>query len=190
MDPWADYYRKVFGFTQLVSFDDKDISTEFTALRSKVMSDDERRDKFPINEPAEGKKRSQIEEYLDFWKKTPTCNLHVRDRDRRHHHDRSGRSRANGVAVSSEAPTVLLRCACRTRVGEIGEAIDELQHLGILVDRDDLGYMLQIFTKPLQDRPTLFFEIIQRKGSLSFGRGNFKALFVAIEEEQAKRGTL
>ncbi|MEO6990547.1 MAG: 4-hydroxyphenylpyruvate dioxygenase [Candidatus Baltobacteraceae bacterium] len=185
MDRWCDYYARVFGFTQLVSFDDKDISTEFTALRSKVMSDAERRVKFPINEPAEGKKRSQIEEYLDFWKGAGVQHVAIATDDII---ATVKNLRANGVAFL-EAPPAYYD-ALPSRIGPIAEAIAELKDLGILVDRDDLGYMLQIFTKPLQDRPTLFFEIIQRKGSLSFGRGNFKALFVAIEEEQGKRGTL
>jgi 4-hydroxyphenylpyruvate dioxygenase len=185
MERWADYYRRVFGFSQLVSFDDKDISTEYTALRSKVMSDPDRRVKFPINEPAEGLKKSQIEEYLDFYRGPGVQHVAVATDDI----IATVRAlRANGVEFLTTPDAYYDEL--QTRVGGITEAIQTLRELHILVDRDDLGYMLQIFTKPLQDRPTVFFEIIQRKGSLSFGKGNFKALFVAIEEEQARRGTL
>ena len=185
MDSWADFYGKTFGFSQLVSFDDSDISTEYTALRSKVMSDARRRVKFPINEPAEGLKKSQIEEYLDAYRGAGVQHVAIATDDI----VAAVRAlRANGVQFL-ETPGSYYD-ALGTRVGHIDEAIDVLRELSILVDRDDLGYMLQIFTKPLQDRPTLFFEIIQRRGSLSFGKGNFKALFVSIEEEQAKRGNL
>jgi 4-hydroxyphenylpyruvate dioxygenase len=185
MERWADYYGRAFGFTQLVSFDDHDISTEYTALRSKVMSDAARRVKFPINEPAEGKKKSQIEEYLDFFGGAGVQHVAIATDDI----VATVRGlRANGVELLQTPSTYY--DALPSRVGEIGEDFEVLRELSILVDRDDLGYMLQIFTKPLQDRPTLFFELIQRKGSLSFGKGNFKALFVSIEEEQAKRGTL
>ena len=185
MDRWAEYYGRVFGFTQLVSFDDHDISTEYTALRSIVMSDAARKVKFPINEPAKGLKKSQIEEYLDFFGGAGVQHVAIATDDIV---GTVRALRANGVDLL-EAPASYYD-ALPSRVGEIGEDIDVLRELSILVDRDDLGYMLQIFTKPLQDRPTLFFELIQRKGSLSFGKGNFKALFVSIEEEQAKRGTL
>jgi 4-hydroxyphenylpyruvate dioxygenase len=185
MDAWADYYRKVFGFTQLVSFDDHDISTEYTALRSIVMADEARRVKFPINEPAKGLKKSQIEEYLDFFGGAGVQHVAIATDDIV---STVRALRANGVELL-DTPASYYE-ALGERVGEIGEDIDVLRELSILVDRDDLGYMLQIFTKPLQDRPTLFFELIQRKGSQSFGKGNFKALFVSIEEEQAKRGTL
>jgi 4-hydroxyphenylpyruvate dioxygenase len=185
MDRWVDYYSRAFDFTQLVSFDDKDISTEYTALRSKVVSDAERRVKFPINEPAEGRKKSQIEEFLDFYRGPGVQHVAIATSDI----VATVRAlRANGVDLLEAPPSYYDSLA--ERVGAIGERVEVLRELGILVDRDDLGYMLQIFTKPLQDRPTLFFELIQRKGSLSFGKGNFKALFVAIEEEQAKRGTL
>jgi 4-hydroxyphenylpyruvate dioxygenase len=185
MDRWTAYYADAFGFSQLVSFDDKDISTEYTALRSKVMSDARHLVKFPINEPAEGLKKSQIEEFLDFYGGPGIQHVAIATDDI----VATVRAlRANGVAFL-ETPASYYD-ALRARVGKIDESIDVLRDLSILVDRDDLGYMLQIFTKPLQDRPTLFFEIIQRRGSLSFGKGNFKALFVSIEEEQAKRGNL
>jgi 4-hydroxyphenylpyruvate dioxygenase len=185
MDAWADFYGKAFGFSQLVSFDDSDISTEYTALRSKVMSDARRRVKFPINEPAEGLKKSQIEEYLDAYRGPGVQHVAIATDDI----VAAVRAlRANGVQFL-ETPGSYYD-VLEARVGRIDEALDVLRELSILVDRDDLGYMLQIFTKPLQDRPTLFFEIIQRRGSLSFGKGNFKALFVSIEEEQAKRGNL
>lgn len=185
MDRWTSYYANAFGFSQLVSFDDKDISTEYTALRSKVMSDARHRVKFPINEPAEGLKKSQIEEFLDFYGGAGIQHVAIATDDI----VATVRAlRENGVDFL-DTPSSYYD-ALRTRVGEIDESIDTLRDLSILVDRDDLGYMLQIFTKPLQDRPTLFFEIIQRRGSLSFGKGNFKALFVSIEEEQAKRGNL
>jgi 4-hydroxyphenylpyruvate dioxygenase len=185
MDTWADFYGKTFGFSQLVSFDDGDISTEYTALRSKVMSDADRRVKFPINEPATGLKKSQIEEYLDFYGGAGVQHVAIATDDIL----AAVRAlRANGVQFL-DTPSSYYD-ALEARVGTIDEALESLRELNVLVDRDDLGYMLQIFTKPLQDRPTLFFEIIQRRGSLSFGKGNFKALFVSIEEEQAKRGNL
>jgi 4-hydroxyphenylpyruvate dioxygenase len=185
MDGWGDFYAKTFGFSQLVSFDDHDISTEFTALRSKVMSDAEGRVKFPINEPAKGLRKSQIEEYLDSYGGPGVQHVAIAT------DDIVGTVRAlgaNGVEFL-ETPASYYDSLAE-RVGEISEAIPVLRELNILVDRDDRGYMLQIFTKPLQDRPTLFFEIIQRRGSLSFGKGNFKALFVSIEKEQEKRGNL
>ncbi len=185
MDVWVGYYAKAFGFSQLVSFDDNDISTDYTALRSKVMSDADHRVKFPINEPAKGLKKSQIEEYLDFYGGPGVQHVAIAT------HDIVATVRAlrqNGVQFL-QTPSSYYD-ALAARVGSIDESLATLRELNILVDRDDLGYMLQIFTKPLQDRPTLFFEIIQRRGSLSFGKGNFKALFVSIEEEQAKRGNL
>jgi 4-hydroxyphenylpyruvate dioxygenase len=185
MDKWGDFYAKVFGFSQLVSFDDKDISTEYTALKSKVMTDPEHRVKFPINEPAEGKKKSQIEEYLDFYGGPGVQHIAIRTDDII---STIRALKANGVEFL-DTPDAYYD-DLEARVGRIDEATQVLRDLRILVDRDDLGYMLQIFTKPLQDRPTVFFEIIQRKGSLSFGKGNFKALFVSIEKEQEKRGTL
>ncbi len=185
MDTWGDFYAKVFGFSQLVSFDDKDISTEYTALKSKVMTDAEHRVKFPINEPAHGKKKSQIEEYLDFYGGAGVQHIAIRTDDII---STIAALKANGVDFLDTPETYY--DDLEARVGRIDEATQILRDLRILVDRDDLGYMLQIFTKPLQDRPTVFFEIIQRKGSLSFGKGNFKALFVSIEKEQEKRGTL
>ena len=185
MDGWGDFYSKVFGFSQLVSFDDKDISTDYTALRSKVMTDPRHRVKFPINEPAQGKKKSQIEEYLDFYRGAGVQHIAIAT------DDIIATIRAltaNGVEFLDTPDAYYDQL--EDRVGRIDEAMQILRELRILVDRDDLGYMLQIFTKPLQDRPTVFFEIIQRKGSLSFGKGNFKALFVAIEHEQERRGTL
>jgi 4-hydroxyphenylpyruvate dioxygenase len=185
MDGWGDFYARTFGFSQLVSFDDNDISTEYTALRSKVMSDADHRVKFPINEPAEGLKKSQIEEYLDFYGGPGIQHVAIATDDI----VATVRAlRANGVEFLATPGSYY--DALAARVGAIDEEIEVLRELSILVDRDDLGYMLQIFTKPLQDRPTLFFEIIQRRGSLSFGKGNFKALFVSIEEEQGKRGNL
>ncbi len=185
MEPWAAYYERAFGFSQLASFDDRDISTEYTALRSKVMSDAQRRIKFPINEPARGKKRSQIEEYLDSYGGPGVQHVALETGDI----VTAVRAlRANGVDFLETPPSYY--DALEARVGKIAEATDVLRELNVLVDRDDLGYMLQIFTKPLGDRPTLFFEIIQRKGSLSFGKGNFKALFVAIEEQQRQRHAL
>jgi 4-hydroxyphenylpyruvate dioxygenase len=185
MDRWGDFYASVFGFSQLISFDDKDISTEYTALKSKVMTDAEHRVKFPINEPAEGKKKSQIEEFLDFYRGPGVQHIAIRTDDII---SAIRALKANGVEFL-DTPDAYYD-ELESRVGRIDEATQTLRDLRILVDRDDLGYMLQIFTKPLQDRPTVFFEIIQRKGSLSFGKGNFKALFVSIEKEQEKRGTL
>jgi 4-hydroxyphenylpyruvate dioxygenase len=185
MDTWGDFYARVFGFSQLVSFDDKDISTEYTALKSKVMTDPRHRVKFPINEPAQGKKKSQIEEYLDFYKGAGVQHIAIRTEDII---ETIRALKANGVEFLNTPDSYYDEL--EERVGKIDEANAILRELRILVDRDDLGYMLQIFTKPLQDRPTVFFEIIQRKGSLSFGKGNFKALFVSIEKEQEKHGTL
>jgi 4-hydroxyphenylpyruvate dioxygenase len=185
MDAWGDFYARVFGFSQLVSFDDRDISTDYTALRSKVMTDPRHRVKFPINEPAEGKKKSQIEEYLDFYRGAGVQHMAIRTDDIA---ETIRALKANGVEFLDTPDSYYEMLA--ERVGAIDEALETLRDLRILVDRDDQGYMLQIFTKPLQDRPTVFFEIIQRKGSLSFGKGNFKALFVSIEREQEKRGTL
>ncbi len=185
MDPWVAFYGRTFGFSQLVSFDDRDISTQYTALRSKVVTDADHRVKFPINEPARGLKKSQIEEYLDFYGGPGVQHIAVVTDDI----VASVRAlRANGVQFLATPATYY--DALGERIGAIDESIATLRDLSILVDRDDRGYMLQIFTKPLQDRPTIFLEIIQRRGSLSFGKGNFKALFVSIEEEQAKRGNL
>jgi 4-hydroxyphenylpyruvate dioxygenase len=185
MDRWCDYYARTLGFSQLIGFDDKDISTEYTALRSKVMQSPGGKVKMPINEPAEGLKRSQIEEYLDFYGGPGIQHVAIATDDIL---ETVRALRANGVELL-ETPASYYD-ALGERVGAIEEDVAVLRDLSILVDKDDMGYMLQIFTKPLQDRPTLFFEIIQRRGSLSFGKGNFKALFVSIEQEQAKRGNL
>jgi len=185
MDTWGDFYARTFGFSQLISFDDKDISTDYTALRSKVMTDERHRVKFPINEPAQGKKKSQIEEYLDFYHGAGVQHVAIATENIIETIDAL---KYNGVDFL-ETPDAYYD-ELEERVGKIDEATQLLRQRRILVDRDDRGYMLQIFTKPLQDRPTVFFEIIQRKGSLSFGKGNFKALFVAIEHEQERRGTL
>lgn len=185
MDVWSEFYNKVMGFTQLVSFDDKDISTEFTALMSKVMTNGNGRIKFPINEPAEGAKKSQVEEYLDFYNGPGVQHMALATDNIL---ETVTQLRENGVEflyVPQNYYDGLL-----DRVGEIDEDLEPLKELGILVDRDDEGYLLQLFTKPVSDRPTLFFEIIQRKGAKSFGKGNFKALFEAIEREQENRGTL
>jgi len=185
MDKWVKFYEDVLGFAQILSFDDKDISTEYTALMSKVMSNGNGRIKFPINEPAEGKKKSQIEEYLDFYEAAGVQHIAVAT------DDVIGTVRklqARGIEFLKVPTTyydVLL-----DRVGPIDEDLEPLKELGILVDRDDEGYLLQIFTRPVEPRPTMFFEIIQRKGAQSFGKGNFKALFEAIEREQELRGTL
>ncbi len=185
MDEWVEFYRKVLGFEQLVSFDDKDISTEYSALMSKVVQGGRGRIKFPINEPAQGRRRSQIEEYIDFYGGAGVQHIALATNDIV---KTVTALRANDVSFLRVPKSYY--DALPDRVGKINEDIAELAELGILVDRDDEGYMLQIFTKPVQDRPTLFFEIIQREGSKSFGKGNFKALFEAIEREQATRGTL
>lgn len=185
MNKWVDFYANVMGFNQLISFDDKDISTEYTALMSKVMSNGNERIKFPINEPAEGKRKSQVEEYLDFYGTSGVQHIAM-ETDNIIQTVSTLRSR--GIDFL-EVPKGYYE-AIPDRVGEIDEDLIKLSKLGILIDKDEDGYLLQIFTKPLVDRPTLFFEIIQRKGARSFGKGNFKALFEAIEQEQSKRGTL
>lgn len=185
MDKWAGFYKNVFGMDQLISFDDKDISTDYTALKSKVMTTDTGLVKYPINEPAKGLMKSQIEEYLDFNNGAGVQHIALSSNDI-----------IKTVSSMRDRGVEFLRVPdsyydqLTDRVGEIEEDVDVLKKLGILVDRDDKGYLLQIFTKPLTDRPTLFIEIIQRRGGFSFGKGNFKALFVSIEEEQRKRGTL
>ena len=185
MNQWVNFYANVMGFSQLVSFDDKDISTDYTALMSKVMSNGNGRIKFPINEPAEGKKKSQVEEYLDFYGGSGVQHVAVATDDI-----------VETVTALRDRGVEFLRVPdtyyddLKERVGQIDEEIETLRPLGILVDRDEEGYLLQIFTKPVTPRPTLFFEIIQRKGAKSFGKGNFKALFEAIEREQELRGTL
>lgn len=185
MNRWVKFYEDVMGFKMMVSFDDKDISTEYSALMSKVMSNGNGRIKFPINEPAEGKRKSQIEEYLDFYGGPGVQHIAVATD---HIVDTVRALRDRGVEFL-RVPTAYYDDLLR-RVGHIDEDIASLRELGILVDRDDEGYLLQIFTKPVMPRPTLFFEIIQRKGAQSFGKGNFKALFEAIEREQMLRGTL
>lgn len=185
MNKWVEFYAKVMGFAQMVSFDDKDISTDYTALMSKVMSNGNGRIKFPINEPAEGKKKSQIEEYIDFYNGAGVQHIAL-STDNIIETVTALRDRGVEFLYVPETyyDTLL------DRVGEIDEELEPLKELGVLVDRDDEGYLLQIFTKPVLDRPTMFFEIIQRKGAQSFGKGNFKALFEAIEREQDLRGTL
>ena len=185
MDEWVNFYANVMGFELYQHFDDKDISTEYSALMSKVMSNGNGYVKFPINEPAEGRRKSQIEEYLDFYHGPGVQHIALATD---HILETVGRMQAQGVEFLAVPHTYYTELA--GRVGHIDEPIDELERLGILVDRDDEGYMLQIFTRPVEDRPTLFYEIIQRKGSRSFGKGNFKALFEAIEREQALRGNL
>jgi 4-hydroxyphenylpyruvate dioxygenase len=185
MNPWVKFYEEVMGFKNILSFDDKDISTEYSALMSKVMSNGNGFVKFPINEPAEGKKKSQVEEYLDFYNGEGVQHVAI--------------ATANIVETVTELqnrgieflsiPESYYQTVLE-RVGKIDEDLAPLQKLGILIDRDEEGYLLQIFSKPLQDRPTLFFEIIQRKGAKSFGKGNFKALFEALEREQELRGNL
>jgi len=185
MDEWVNFYRDVMGFQLYQHFDDKDISTEYSALMSKVVSNGNGRVKFPINEPATGKKKSQIEEYLEFYHGPGVQHIAMATDDIIH---TVSKLRAQGVDFL-RVPTTYYE-SLEQRCGKIDEPIDQLAELGILVDRDDEGYMLQIFTKPVEDRPTLFYEVIQRKGSRSFGKGNFKALFEAIEREQALRGNL
>ena len=185
MNVWVGFYETVMGFKNLISFDDEDISTEYSSLMSKVMSNGNERIKFPINEPAKGKKKSQIEEYLDFYRGPGVQHLALATDDIVH---TVTALRDRGVGFLS-VPTTYYD-ELQGRVGKIDEPVDVLAQLGILVDRDPDGYLLQIFSKPVQDRPTLFYEIIQRKGARSFGKGNFKALFEAIEREQAARGNL
>lgn len=185
MNVWAKFYNEVMGFANLITFDDKDISTEYTALMSKVMTNGNGRIKFPINEPAEGKKKSQIEEYVDFYQGAGCQHIAVATNDIVFTVSEMKKRGVEFLYVpGSYYDTVA------DRVGEIAEDLNVLKQHGIMVDRDDEGYLLQIFTKPVTDRPTLFFEIIQRKGAQSFGKGNFKALFESIEAEQARRGTL
>jgi 4-hydroxyphenylpyruvate dioxygenase len=185
MDEWVRYYERVMGFSQLVHFDDKDISTEYSALMSKVVQSGHGRIKFPINEPAHGKRRSQIEEYLDFYGGPGVQHIAMATGDI----VETVRAMRHNDVSFLRVPSSYYD-ALPERVGKISEDMKELAELGILVDRDDEGYLLQIFTKPVADRPTLFFEVIERHGSRSFGKGNFKALFEAIEREQARRGTL
>jgi 4-hydroxyphenylpyruvate dioxygenase len=185
MNEWVRFYEEVMGFRQILSFDDKDISTEYTALMSKVMSNGNGRIKFPINEPAPGLKKSQVDEYLDFYGGAGVQHIAVATDNIL---DTVKALKSRGVEFL-HVPTNYYD-TLEERVGKIDEDIDSLKELGILVDRDDEGYLLQLFTKPVEPRPTMFFEIIQRKGATSFGKGNFKALFEAIEREQELRGTL
>jgi 4-hydroxyphenylpyruvate dioxygenase len=185
MNYWVEFYMKVMGFSLYQHFDDKDISTEYSALMSKVMANGNGRIKFPINEPAQGKRKSQIEEYLEYYRSPGVQHIAMATDNIL---ATVGELTKRGVQFLYVPSTYY--DDLQNRVGKIDEPIDELKKLGILVDRDDEGYLLQIFTKPVEDRPTLFFEVIQRKGSKSFGKGNFKALFEAIEREQAARGNL
>lgn len=185
MNKWVKFYQDVMGFKLLVTFDDKDISTKYTALMSKVVANGNGYIKFPINEPAKGVKKSQIEEYLDFYRGAGVQHIAVATDDIIHTVDQL---RKNGVEFL-HVPDAYYETVT-DRVGEIEEDLKELKRLNILADRDEEGYLLQIFTKPVQDRPTVFYEIIQREGARSFGKGNFKALFEAIEREQELRGTL
>jgi len=186
MNEWCDFYRDVMGFHRYITFDDKDISTEYSALMSIVMSDGQHNIKFPINEPAAGKGgKSQIQEYIDFYRSAGAQHIALLCRDVR---STVEKLQANGVEFLRVPDTYYEEL--KSRVGEIDEDLADLKRLGILVDRDDEGYLLQIFTKPVEDRPTVFYEILQRKGCKGFGKGNFKALFVSIEEEQRRRGNL
>jgi 4-hydroxyphenylpyruvate dioxygenase len=185
MNEWAEFYSKVMGFSRYITFDDKDISTEYSALMSIVMSDDNRVVKFPINEPAPGRKKSQIDEYLDWYAGPGVQHVALLCGDII---EAVTKLKANGVEFLSVPDSYYDELP--QRVGEIEEPMDEIKRLNILVDKDEEGYLLQLFTKPVEDRPTVFFEIIQRKGSRGFGKGNFKALFESIEAEQAKRGNL
>jgi 4-hydroxyphenylpyruvate dioxygenase len=185
MNEWVDFYSRVMGFSLYQHFDDEDISTEYSALMSKVMANGNGYVKFPINEPAEGRRKSQIEEYLDFYDGPGVQHIALATNDIL---STVSEMQQRGVPFLTVPHSYY--SDLQSRVGHIDEPIEDLERLGILVDRDDEGYMLQIFTKPVEDRPTVFFEIIQRKGSRSFGKGNFKALFEAIEREQALRGNL
>ena len=185
MDHWVRFYERVMGFHLYQHFDDKDISTEYSALMSKVLAGGHDRIKFPINEPAQGRRKSQIDEYLDFHHGPGVQHIAMHCRNIIETVSLLQRQGVEFLKIPSSYYRDLT-----TRVGRISEPLQRLEELGILVDRDDEGYMLQIFTQPVEDRPTLFFEIIQRKGSRSFGKGNFKALFEAIEREQSRRGNL
>ncbi|HNP96857.1 MAG TPA: 4-hydroxyphenylpyruvate dioxygenase, partial [Cyclobacteriaceae bacterium] len=185
MNKWVNFYEEVMGFKLLITFDDKDISTEYSALMSKVVSNGNGYIKFPINEPAEGKKKSQIEEYLDFYHSAGVQHIAIATDDIIHTVSELRRRGVEFLYVPETYYDDVL-----DRVGEINEDLEALKEQNILIDRDEEGYLLQIFTKPVQDRPTLFFEIIERNGAKSFGKGNFKALFESIEREQALRGNL
>lgn len=185
MNEWCDFYSNVLGFERYITFDDKDISTEYSALMSIVMSDGGHNIKFPINEPAEGKRKSQIQEYIEFYRGAGAQHVALLCKDIR---QTVAKLQQNGIEFLRVPDTYYEEIP--ERVGEIDEDIEDLKRLGILVDRDEEGYLLQIFTKPVEDRPTVFYEILQRKGCKGFGKGNFKALFVSIEEEQRRRGNL
>jgi len=185
MNPWVKFYEEVMGFQNILTFDDKDISTEYSALMSKVMSSGNGYVKFPINEPAEGKKKSQVEEYLDFYNGEGVQHVAIATDDIVKTVTELQNRGIEFLKIPSSYYADVL-----DRVGKIDEDLEPLERLGILIDRDNEGYLLQIFSKPLEDRPTLFFEIIQRKGARSFGKGNFKALFEALEREQDLRGNL
>ena len=185
MNKWVRFYENVMGFKNILSFDDKDISTEYSALMSKVMSNGNGYVKFPINEPAEGKKKSQVEEYLEFYDGEGCQHVALATNNIIETVSELQKRGVEFIKIPASYYATVL-----DRVGHIDEDLKPLRELGILIDRDDEGYLLQIFSKPLEDRPTLFFEIIQRKGAKSFGKGNFKALFEAIEREQAERGNL
>jgi 4-hydroxyphenylpyruvate dioxygenase len=185
MDDWADWYSRVLDFSRYITFDDRDISTEFSALKSVVVADPSFAIKFPLNEPAAGRKKSQIQEYLDFYTGPGVQHIALLTTDII---SSVTMLRANGVEFLSVPGSYY--DVLDARVGQIDEPLDTVRRLGLLVDRDDDGYLLQLFTKPVQDRPTLFFEVIQRKGCRGFGKGNFKALFESIEREQALRGNL
>jgi 4-hydroxyphenylpyruvate dioxygenase len=185
MDRWVGFYNRVMGFTNMAEFIGDDIATEYSALMSKVVASGNHRVKFPLNEPAIGKKRSQIDEYLDFYGGPGAQHLALATGDILTTVDVL---RARGVEFLSTPDSYYTDPALRARIGEVRVPIEELRKRGILVDRDEDGYLLQIFTKPVGDRPTVFFEFIERHGSLGFGKGNFQALFEAIEREQARRG--
>jgi 4-hydroxyphenylpyruvate dioxygenase len=185
MQYWADYYTRVFGFHRYITFDDKDISTEYSALMSIVMSDDSHSVKFPINEPAAARNKSQIQEYIEAYGGPGAQHIALQCKDVVY---TVGKLQRNGLDFL-RVPDAYY-AALPSRVGPVEESLSELRSLGILVDRDEEGYLLQIFSKPVEDRPTVFFEVIQRKGSRGFGKGNFKALFESIEMEQARRGNL
>ena len=185
MNPWVKFYEEVMGFRNILSFDDKDISTEYSALMSKVMSNGNGYVKFPINEPAEGKKKSQVEEFLDFYNGEGVQHVAIAT-----HNIIETVTELQNRGIEFLKVPASYYVDVLDRVGHIDEDLQPLSELGILIDRDEEGYLLQIFSKPLQDRPTLFFEIIQRKGAKSFGKGNFKALFEALEREQDARGNL
>jgi 4-hydroxyphenylpyruvate dioxygenase len=187
MDQWVEFYNKVMGFVNMAEFIGDDIATDYSALMSKVVANGNHRVKFPLNEPAVAKKKSQIDEYLEFYRGPGAQHLALATNDILSTVDHM---RANGIEFLDTPDSYYEDPSLRERIGQVRVPIEELQKRGILVDRDEDGYLLQIFTRPVQDRPTVFFELIERHGSLGFGKGNFKALFEAIEREQDKRGNL